>query len=336
MGKSVSKRSPALLGAAFIYVACSSHAVAQQSDCSLLAPAFPQRPLTLVVPFPAGAQTDLIGRLVAEELAQRLKQAVVVENKAGAGGNIGAASVARAEPSGHTILLATISTHAISPSFYKNLSFDHFKDFKPVAYLVDAPQVILARKALGASTLHELAQLAKDKPGSLNLALPGTGTLPHLAGELFKIAANIKIANVMYRGGAPAMTDLIGGQVDLYIDAIMTAIPQVESGAVKALAITGKSRSKLLPNVPAANETFADYDVSAWWGIAAPARTPIEVIDRLNCDINTILSDSRVSQRLAAMGATPRTMSPTEFSHFIGRETEKYREIVKSVGIQQE
>lgn len=314
-------------------VLASSHSLAQENSCSALAPNYPQRSPTFIVPFPAGAQSDLIGRLIADGLSRRLGKTVVVENKSGAGGNIGAAAAAKAEPDGYTILLAAISGFAIGPSVYKTKLFDHVKDFSPVAFLVEAPQVFLANKDFTGSSTADLIKLAKEKPGKLNLALPGSGTLPHIAAEQFKSSANVDITNVIYRGGAPAMNDLLSGQVDVYIDAIMTAVPQVKAGSVRALAVTGRTRSPLLPDVAAVNEVLPGYEMYAWWGVAVPARTPDPIVQRLNCEINALLSEDKLVKRFSEMGATPNKMSQAEFGAFIASETEKYKKIAERSNI---
>ncbi len=217
---------------------------------------------------------------------------MVVENKGGAGGNIGATSVANADGDGQIILLTTTGIHSISPSLYKTLPFDHIKDFKPIAPVVDAPNVILVRNTLPVKTLDELVRYAKDKPGALNLAVPGNGTSPHLAAELLKSIAKIDLTNVTYRGGAPAFSDLVSGQVDLLVDAVTTATPHINAGTVRALAVTSKTRSPLLPTVPATAETIPGYEMNVWWGLMAPSKTPGSIVDRLNCENAVAVSRS--------------------------------------------
>ena len=326
--------TPALIISAGLV--CSSYALAQDTNCVSLAPNYPAHTVTMIVPFPPGGQSDLVGNIVADRLSKRLGKTVILEHKSGAGGGIGYAAAAKAEPDGSTILLAASGSFLIGPSIYKTKLFDPIKDFKPVAYLVASPQVLLVRKDLPAGSTTDLIKLAHEKPGTLTLAVPGLGTVPHIAGEVFKRAAKVDITNVVYRGGGPAINDLIGGQVDIYIDSVMTALPQVEAGSVRALAVMGASRSPQLPDVPAINEVLPGFEMYTWWGAVVPARTPEPIAHRLNCELNALLSDEQLVTRFSQMGTTTNIMSQAQFSELIAKETERFRKIVEESGIRVE
>jgi len=306
------------------------------SQCKQLAPGFPAKTITVVVGFPPGGQTDLIGRFVAGGLAARLGQTVVVDNRGGAGGTIGAASVARAAPDGHTLYLATMGTHAINASLYAKLPYDHLKDFKAVAYVTNAPNVFLARADSPVKTMGDLIAAAKAKARAVNIALPGNGTSPHLSSALFESMAGIQMQSVMYRGNAPAMADVLGGQVEFLVDSITTALPHVQRGTIRALGVTTTGRSPLLPNVATVGETLPGYEVNAWWGVVAPAATPAPVVGRLNCEINEALKEPRLQEKFKAMGAVTQPMSSDDFSRLIAHDTAKWEKVIKGANIKLE
>jgi tripartite-type tricarboxylate transporter receptor subunit TctC len=295
---------------------------------------YPTRPVTLVVPFPAGGPTDVVGRIISQDLSEALGQQVVIENKGGAGGNVGADSVAKADADGYTLLLATAGTHAINASLYPDLPFDHVADFKPVALLARAPNVVVVRPSVEAQSMSELIELAKSRPGELNLAIAGSGTTPHMTAELLMVTAGIDMTLVPYRGGGPAMIDLLGGQVDLMVDNVPTSVPHIQAGSIRALGVTSAERNPALPDVPPVADDLAGFESYAWWGIVAPAGTPDEIVAMLNEKVNRILESDDIKERYDALGATPRPISPEEFGAFISEETEKWADVVERSGAQ--
>ena len=292
---------------------------------------YPTRPVRVVVGFPAGGPTDVLARLVGQRLSERLGQQFVVENKPGAGSNIATESVVNAAPDGYTILVCA-SANTINTTLYKRLSFDFARDLVPVAGLARVPNALLVHPAVPARSVAEFIAYAKSNPGKIDMASSGNGTTPHLGGELFKAMAGVDLVHVPYRGSAPAVTALIGGQVQVWFGDIPTAISHIRSGAIRALAVTTPTRTEILPDLPSIADTVPGYDASAWFGFVAPKGTPGEVIDKLNREINAALADEKIKARIADLGSTPMIASPAEFGAFIASETRKWSKAVALSG----
>ena len=294
---------------------------------------YPSKPVRLVVGFPPGGPTDIIGRLVGTKLTEYFKEQVIVDNRPGAGGNIAADYVAKAAPNGYTVLLTHPATHAISPALYSKLPFDVVRDFAPVSQLVTVPNILVIHPSLPARNVRELVALAKKNPGAINFASGGSGTGGHLSGELFKTMAGIDMVHVPYRGGAPAITDLVAGQVQVMIDNMQALLPYVRSGRLRALAVTPSARVPVVPELPTIAESgVPGYDVSSWFGLVVPAGTPQAVIDRLNADSVKAVRAPDVAARFADLGATPVGSTPEEFRMFIATEIAKWGPVVKASG----
>ena len=294
---------------------------------------FPTKPLTLVVPFPAGGPTDAMARVLALKLAERLGQQVVIDNRAGAGGGIAAEQVARAPADGHTLFFGTTGTMAINPSLYTKLRYDPIKDFAPVSLMATTMNVLVAHPSLPAKSLQDLLMLAKTKPGDLTYASAGNGSSNHLSGELLKSSSGIQITHVPYKGSAPALVDLLGGRITMMFDTVAQQTQNIAAGKVTALAVTGPKRSPLLPDVPTAQEAgLKDFDVTIWFGVLAPAGTPSTVIDRLNREIVAVMSSDEMKRRMLQDGAESRPSTPAEFASLIKRDTAKWGPVVKASG----
>ncbi|WP_372622985.1 Bug family tripartite tricarboxylate transporter substrate binding protein [Falsiroseomonas sp.] len=290
---------------------------------------WPSRPIRLVVPFPAGGTTDILARIVAEPLGQRLGEPVVVENRAGAGGGIGAAQVAKADADGHTLLMTTIGTAAINYGLYRNLPYKP-EELAAVSNIAVVPNVIVARSGLNAGTLAEAVALAKQARQPLTIASSGNGTSLHLTGELLKQAAGIDLIHVPFRGSAPMITEILAGRVDMAVDNLPSSLPHIREGRMKALAVTSEQRVPALPNVPTTREAgFPQVDASAWFGIQAPARTPQPVLDKLAQELQAVLQDPAVREKIAAQGGEPVGDSPQQFQAFIDREIARWDEVIK-------
>ena len=299
-----------------------------------LAQTFPTRAIKIVVPAAAGGPTHITAQLLAEKMQVSLGQPVIVEPKPGAGNNLGAEFVAKSAPDGYTLLLATTGTHAINQTLFKNLPFDPIKDFEPVSLVVRYPLLLVISPDLPVNSVKELIDYAKKNPGKLNRASGGNGTSMHLSGELFVKQAGIVAPHVPYRGSAPALNDLMGNHVQLMFDSMITAMPLVEGGKLRALAVTGKTRSPQLPDVPTLAESgLPDYEATGWTGIVVPAKTPPEVIARLNAAIVQALKSPELVQAFAKQAAEPVGSTPTEFADFIRKETDKWGKIIREAGI---
>jgi len=288
-----------------------------------------------VVPFPAGGSTDLIARLLGEWLAQKLGQPVVIENKPGGGTNIGVQAVVNAAPDGYTLLFA-LATNTINPSLYKSLPFDFQRDIAPVAGLAELPLVFDLNPSVPAKTVPEFIAYAKTNPGKINFASFGTRTISHLAIELFKIAAGVDIVHVPYQGGAPMLTDLLSGRIQAGIDALPNSLPHIRSGGVQALAIMSAKRTPALPDVPAINETIAGLEVTPWTAVGVPSGTPVEIVARLNREINAGLNDPAIKARMGEVGGVPLIYTPAELRALIASDTAKWAKVVAQAGIQPE
>jgi tripartite-type tricarboxylate transporter receptor subunit TctC len=318
----------AALGGAFT-LAGAAHAQAP-------APAFPSQPIRIVVPFSTGGTTDLLARLVAEGLRTRLGQNVIVENKAGAGGNIGAAEVARAAPDGHTLLMATPGPLAINQYAYASTGFDAEKQFTAVANVALVPNVLMASTKSGLKTVPELIARAKAAPGKLNYGSAGNGSSSHLAVELLKSLAGVELQHIPYKGVAPAMTDLLAGQIEVMVDNLPTAMPMIESGKVVALGVTVAERVPTLPNVPPIAQTLPGYEVGSWFGLVAPTGTPPAAIRRIAGALDDFLKQPETRAAIAKMGAVPDGGSPEKFAALIKSEQAKFRDIVRRAKIRVE
>ena len=302
------------------------------SSLSLAQP-YPSKPIHLVVPFPPGGPTDIVGRMVAQKLSDGVGQNVVVENRPGAGGTVGSASVAKAAPDGYTLLYGSTSTLAIAPSLYKNLSYDPQKAFAPISLVSSGPIIIAVNEKVPARTLKEFIELAKSSPGKLAYGSGGNGTPPHLAGELFKTVAGVDLLHVPYKGGGPAITDVAAGQVQAIFEGQVALMPHFQSGRVRPLAITGAKRSPALPDVPTATEAgLPKYDANFWSGVVAPAGTPPEVIARLNSALVKALGSAEVRDTLTKQGLEPAGNAPREFAEHIRAEAQKWAAVVKASG----
>jgi tripartite-type tricarboxylate transporter receptor subunit TctC len=299
----------------------------------LWAQAYPVRPVRLVVPFtPAGA-TDVLARLIGEELGRRLAQPVVIENRPGAGGNLGAQLVARAAPDGYTLLMAPTSIYSIAMTLYKDPGFDVARDFAPVSTLANVPHVLVAHPSLPASTVKELLALAKARPGELTIASQGTGTVSHLEAEMLQQMGGIELTHVPYKGSAPALVDLMGGRTQIMFDSIASAMPQVRAGKLKAMAVAAEKRASVLPNVPTVAEAaLPGYRAESWLGIVVPAGTPRAVVERLNRELNALLADPKVHQTLVERGFEPQASTPEQFAQRIRGDVLAWAKVVKASG----
>jgi tripartite-type tricarboxylate transporter receptor subunit TctC len=294
---------------------------------------YPDRPIHLVVPFPPGGGADTLARTIMPRVSQALDVPIVIENRPGAGGNIGAEYVAHAAPDGYTLLYGTNGTHSINASLYRNLRFDPQKDFVPVSRMTSIAAMLIVNPKVPAQSVAQLIDYARANPGKLNFASAGNGTTSHLAGELFKSMAGINIVHVPYRGGALAVTDLIGGQVQMMIEVMPNAYPLARDGRVRGLAVSTAHRVPTAPDLPTIDESgLPGFEVSAWDGILAPAGTPAPVVARLNAAIREALTDPKVVEALLARGAQPVPSSPDEFARHIATNTEKWAKVVKASG----
>ncbi|ANN79301.1 Bug family tripartite tricarboxylate transporter substrate binding protein [Bordetella flabilis] len=296
--------------------------------------AFPQGPMTLVIPFSPGGSTDVIGRLLAEKMGAALGQSVIVENRPGAGGNIGASLVARAKPDGHTLLLGTTGVLAVNEFIYANPGYSVERDLTPVAYTASISNVLIVNKDLPVTNVAELIKLAKAKPGQLSFASSGAGSSTHLSGELFKRMADVDIMHVPYKGSGQALVDLVGGQISMIFDNAPSAVPMAQSGKVKALAVTSMKPLPALPEAPTLDQAgLKGYESLSWTGIVAPKGTPPDVIAKLNATLNTILADKGVQQRMAELGAQTTGGTPQDFTAHMQAERAKWGKLVKEAGI---
>jgi tripartite-type tricarboxylate transporter receptor subunit TctC len=296
---------------------------------------YPARPVRFVVGYPAGGATDILARLIGQRLSERLGQQFVIENKPGAGNNIGTQTVIDADPDGYTVLLVN-PANAINASLYVDLKFNFIRDIAPVAGFARVPNVMVVPPDFPARTLAEFIAYAKANPGKINMASSGNGTSIHLSGELFKAMTGVDMVHVPYRGSAPAVTDLLSGRVQVMFDNMPSSISHIKAGTLRVLAVTTATRSPELPDVPTVGETVKGYEASAWFGMGAPKNTPPEVIARLNGEINAILDEPAIKARIAELGGVSIAGSPADFGNIIAAETEKWRKVVKFAGIRVE
>ncbi|MCS6764972.1 MAG: tripartite tricarboxylate transporter substrate binding protein [Candidatus Protistobacter heckmanni] len=294
------------------------------------ADAWPDKPIRLVVPFPPGGPTDIVARPLAVLLGANLKQQIVIDNKGGAGGGIGADAVAKAAPDGYTLLMGTVGTNAINGSLYKNLSYDQVKDFTPIALVAYAPVAVVVNPASGIRSLQELVAQARAKPESLAFGTAGNGTPGHLTGAMFEATAKVKFKHVPYKGSAPAITDLIGGQIPLAFDPVQSVISHINAGRVRALAVTSKARSPVLPNVPTVAESgYPQFESVAWWGVFAPAKLPEPVLAKLRAEVEKVAASPSFREKLDDLGVVPNTDFRESFAAYQAREVEKWAKVVR-------
>jgi tripartite-type tricarboxylate transporter receptor subunit TctC len=296
---------------------------------------YPMRPVRLVVGFPPGGAADLISRLIGQWLSDRLGQSVFIENRAGAASNIATEFVVHASPDGYTLLDLT-SVNSYNVTLYDNLKFDLIRDIVPVASIYRGINVLVVYPSFPAKTLPEFIAYLKANPGKVNMASGGVGTPQHLFGELFKEMAGVNMLHVPYRGGGPALTDLLAGHVPVMFDTLVTSIQHIRAGELRALAVTSATRSDMLPDVPAIAEVVPGYVATGWQGIGAPANTPVGIIDKLNKEVNAALADPKFTARLTDLGGTPFASSPAEFSKFIVEYTDKWSKVIRAAGIKAE
>ena len=310
-------------------------ALAVMSLASAHAQTWPSKPVRIIVPFPPGGTTDIVARSIGVELQRMWQHPVVIENRAGAGGNIGADAVAKSPADGYTLLMGTVGTRAINQALYaqsgSKMPFDPVKDFVPITLVAGVPNVMVINAKLPVNSVAEFIAYAKARPGQLNMASSGNGTSTHLTGELFKTVTGTYMVHFPYRGSAPAVTDLISGNMNVMFDNLPSALPHIKSGRLKALAVTSRTRSPALPDVPTIEEAagLKGFDASSWFGLFAPAGTPRTVVDKIQADVAKALAQPAVRERFVAQGADPGGNTPDQFAAFIRAETDKWTRVVK-------
>ena len=310
--------------AACIALACAPFAAAQD---------WPGKPIHFIVPYPAGGPVDAVARLLGQRVSEALKQPVIVENKPGAGGNIGADFVAKAPADGYTLLMGAVATHAINPTLYASIPYDAARDFAPVTQVASTPNVLVVHPSVPAKNVQELVAYARKNPGKLNFGSGSSGSAGHLAGELMKSMAGIDMTHVPYKGAAPAQQDLVAGRLDLMFDNLASAQGQIKAGTVRALAVTTAKRSPLAPDIPTMSEAgLPGFDINTWLGVFAPAKTPPAIVDRLHDTFAAALAAPDVRQRMLTLGAEPVSSTPKEFAEYVATEARKYARLVKASG----
>ena len=313
----------------FLHLSASAVALPALSRVARAQP-YPARPVRIIVPFPAGQASDNITRLIGQSLSERLGQPFVIENRTGAGGNIGTESVVRATPDGYMLLLVGVS-NAMNATLYKKLNFNFIREIAPVASIGGSPYVMVVNPSVPAKTVPEFIAYAKANPGKINMGSTGSGSVSHVFGERFKTMTGINLVHIPYRGGY--VSDLLSGQVQIAIGTISTNIQYIRGGMLRALAVTTATRSDVLPDVPTLAEFVPGYETSQWYGVGAPKDTPVEVINTLNKEINAVAADPLIKARLAGLGVDPLSKTPTEFEKFIADETEKWGKVIRAAGI---
>jgi tripartite-type tricarboxylate transporter receptor subunit TctC len=296
---------------------------------------YPTRPVRIVVGFPPGGGADITARLIGQWLSERLGQPFIIDNRPGAGSNIATEAVVRAPADGYTLLLVG-GWNAINATLYDKLSFNFIHGIAPVAGIMRVPSVMVVNPSVPAKTIPEFIAYAKANPGKINMASPGTGTGPHIAGELFKMMAGVDMVHMPYRGAGPALTDLLGGQVQITFASMPSSVGYVRTGKLRALANTAATRSEALPDVPTVSEFVPGYEASGWFGIGAPKNTPTEIVDKLNNEINAALADPNMKARLADLGGTALALSPADFGKLITDDTEKWGKVIRDANIKAE
>jgi tripartite-type tricarboxylate transporter receptor subunit TctC len=296
------------------------------------AQAYPTRPVRFIVTFAAGGSNDIVARLIGQSLTERLGQPLIIENRSGAGSNIGTEVVVRATPDGYVLLMAG-TPNAINATLYEKLSFDFIRDIAPVAGIIRLPLVMEVHPSVPAHTVPDFIAYAKANPGKINYASAGIGGVTHVAGELFKMLAGVEIRHVPYRGAGPALTDLLGGQLQVMFDIMPSSIEYIRAGKLRALAVTTAARSEALPDLPTVADSVPGYEASAWLGVGAPRSTPADIIGKLNKEINAVLSDPKMRAQIAGLGGTILTGSPADFGKLIAAETEKWAKVVRALNM---
>lgn len=317
------KRAATVLTAGLAILAAAGGAGAQD---------YPARPVRVVVPYAAGGPVDIVARITAQKLTEAFKHQFLVDNRAGAGGNIAVELVARSAPDGYTLLMGANGTNAINPSLYKKLAVDPAKDLAPVSRVASSAMILVVHPSLPVSSVRQLIALARKQPGAVTYASSGSGSTAHLASELFKSTAKIDLLHIPYKGAGPALVDLVAGQVQAMITGVSSTLPYVKSGRLKALGVSSEKRQSLLPEVPSIAEDLPGYEVSTWYGIFAPAGTPRAVIDRLNQALGRILTSPDAQSRLAAVGADAQPNSPEQFAQAVSQERAKWAKIIEQAG----
>ncbi len=315
-------RTAALLAAGLVFISAAARAQT-----------YPSRPITLIIPFAVGGSNDLVGRAIGKKLTEAWGQPVVVENRAGAGGLIGTAAVAAAPPDGYTLLLVS-PTFTISPAIRKSMPFDTIKDFTPVAFIARSPLLVTASNKLPVESARELFTLARSKPGQITYASAGLGSINQISTELIALSAGVRLMHVPYKGGAPALNDLVGGHVDIFVSSLPQVLPLAQSRQARALAVTSTRRTALLPDVPTLEESgISGVDLSTWWGIAGPAGIPKDIVNALNAEIGKILTSPELRTFLASEGAEAETMTPQQFANMMRSETERWIKVAQEANI---
>jgi tripartite-type tricarboxylate transporter receptor subunit TctC len=318
----------------FLHLAAGAAALPAMS-CNGWAQAYPIKPVRLIVGFAPGGQADIIARLIGQWLAERLGQQFIIENRPGAASNIATEAVVRAVPDGYTLLAIWVG-NTWNPLFYRTLNFDFLRDIIPVAGVDRVPGVMVVHPLVPAKTVSEFIAYAKANPGKIDMATSGIGSTGHVYGEMFKVIAGVDLVSVHYRGDAPAITDLLGGQVQVYFSNLAPAIEHIRAGRLRALAVTTAMRSEALPDVASLGEVLPGYEGSGWQGIGAPKNTPMEIIDKLNREVNAAVADPKFKARLADLGLMPMSMNPAEFGTFVASETAKWGRVIRAANIKAE
>jgi tripartite-type tricarboxylate transporter receptor subunit TctC len=315
----------------FLHLAAGTAALPAMSRFAW-AQAYPTRPVRIIVAFPAGGPTDIAARLLGQWLSMRLGQEFIIENRAGASGNIGTEAVVRSAPDGYTLLMA-VSPNTINATLYRKLSYDFLRDVVPVANVAEFPLVMEVSLSFPVKTVPEFIAYAKANPGKITYASAGIGTPDHVAGELFKLMAGVDMLHVPYRGGAPALVDLIAGQVQARFDPLASSVEYIKAGSLRPLAVTTATRSEALPDLPVVADFLPGFEASFWCGVGAPKNTPVQIIDTLNREVNAGLADPRIKARFAELGGRVLPGSPADFGRFLAEDTEKWAKVVRFAGI---
>jgi tripartite-type tricarboxylate transporter receptor subunit TctC len=323
-----------LLRRQFLHLAAGAVALPAVSRIAI-AQTYPTRPVRWIVGYPPGGATDIAARLMGQWLSERLSQPFVIENRPGASGNIGTQAVVNAAPDGYTLLLVNAG-NAINATLYDNLSFNFIRDIAPVASIVRVPLVMQINPSVPAKTVPEFINYAKANPGKLNMASSGNGTPQHVSGELFKMMAGINMTHVPYRGSAPALTDLLGGHVQVVFDTTLASIQYIRAGRLRPLAVTTATRLEALPDIPTVGDFLQGYEASGWYGVGAPKNTPVDIVEKLNKEINAGLADPKVKARLAELGGIVLAGSPADFGRLIAEETKKWGKVIQAANIKPE